>query len=111
MSTHKFAVGQAVRFSPDPDQERTARGSFEVVRLLPEAANVFQYRVKSQIAGHERVVREDQLPYSEGRARCQVFPSKVTRPSSSDGDDHRSELPKPLFRGAAIETICVAVAD
>jgi hypothetical protein len=28
---------------------------------LPEAASVFQYRVKSQLDGHERVVREDQL--------------------------------------------------
>jgi hypothetical protein len=61
MSTHKFAVGQAVHFSPDRGQERIARGSFEVGRLLPEAASVFQYRVKSRLDGSERVVREDQL--------------------------------------------------
>jgi hypothetical protein len=40
------------------------RGSFKVVRLLPEAASVLQYRVKSQLDGHERVVREDQLTRS-----------------------------------------------
>ena len=61
MSAHKFAVGQTVRFSPDRNQEIAVRGSFKVVRLLPEAASVLQYRVKSQLDGHERVVREDQL--------------------------------------------------
>ncbi|HEV8031701.1 MAG TPA: hypothetical protein VGP42_11855 [Stellaceae bacterium] len=65
MSIHKFAVGQTVRFSPDRNQDGTrGRGSFKIVRLLPETASVFQYRVKSQLDGHERVVREDQLDRS-----------------------------------------------
>jgi hypothetical protein len=61
MSEHKFEVGQTVRFSPDRNQQVAARGSFKVVRLMPEQASVLQYRVKSQLDGHERVVREDQL--------------------------------------------------
>jgi hypothetical protein len=61
MSAHKYSVGQNVRFSPDRNQEVAARGSFTVVRLLPAEASVIQYRVKSQLDGHERVVREDQL--------------------------------------------------
>ena len=61
MSLHKFVVGQSVRFVPDRHQASTARGQFKVTRLLPEAASVLQYRVKSQVDGHERVVREDQL--------------------------------------------------
>jgi hypothetical protein len=69
MATHKFAVGQAVYFSPDrprplfgqtPAQEH-AKGLFKIVRLLPEAGDTPQYRVKSETDGHERVVREDQL--------------------------------------------------
>lgn len=64
MSAHKFSVGQTVRFSPDRNQGVTARGSFKVVRLLPEEASFLQYRVKSQLDGHERVVREDQLARS-----------------------------------------------
>jgi len=64
MSTHKFSIGQTVRFLPDRNQEGTARASFKIVRLLPEEASVFQYRVKSQLDGHERVVREDQLARS-----------------------------------------------
>jgi hypothetical protein len=61
MSAYKFSIGQTVRFSPDRIQEVAARGSFTVVRQLPEVASVLQYRVKSQLDGHERVVREDQL--------------------------------------------------
>jgi hypothetical protein len=62
MSAHKFSVGQSVRFSPDRNQREIAvRGSFTVVRLLPEDGSGFQYRVKSQLDGHERVAREDQL--------------------------------------------------
>jgi hypothetical protein len=64
MSTHKFSVGQSVHFSPDRGQEVAVRGSFTVVGLLPGASNVLQYRVKSQLDGHERVVREDQLARS-----------------------------------------------
>jgi hypothetical protein len=64
MPAHRFAVGQIVRFSPDRNQGGAARGSFKVVRLMPEEANILQYRVKSQLDGHERVVREDQLARS-----------------------------------------------
>ena len=61
MTTHKFAVGEAVRFSPDRGQEYTGGELFEIVRLLPEQGKALQYRIKSQIDSHERVVREDQL--------------------------------------------------
>ena len=59
MPAHKFAVGQKVPFSPDMGQD--GRGSFTVVRLLPEAAGVFQYQVQSEIDCDARVVRENQL--------------------------------------------------
>ena len=50
MAAHKFAVGQAVKFSPDRDQEHATKGGlFKIVRLLPEAGDVLQYRVKSEI--------------------------------------------------------------
>jgi hypothetical protein len=62
MATHKFAIGQSVHFSPDWHQSSKGRGeTFTIVRLLPEAGSAFQYRVKSKMDGHERVVREDQL--------------------------------------------------
>ena len=64
MAPHKFAIGQTVLFLPDRQQLSSGRGRFKVMLLLPETANVLQYRVKSQVDGHERVVREDQLARS-----------------------------------------------
>ncbi|MGH7039197.1 MAG: hypothetical protein ACREE4_21180 [Stellaceae bacterium] len=61
MSSHKFAIGQSVRFSPDRYQQALKTERFKVTRLLPEADNQLQYRVKCEKDGHERVVREDQL--------------------------------------------------
>jgi hypothetical protein len=63
MPAHKFAVGQVVRFIPDRIKAGAAgRGEgVKIVRLLPEAAGVLQYRVQSQLDSRERVVREDQL--------------------------------------------------
>jgi hypothetical protein len=64
VAKHRFAVGQVVRFTPDRaerDQVNQSQRQFKIVRLLPETASVFQYRVKSQLDGHERVVRENQL--------------------------------------------------
>lgn len=62
MKDHKFAVGQTVHFSPGIG--RAAKGGsmlFKVVRLLPAEHNDHQYRVKSTLDGHERVVKESQL--------------------------------------------------
>lgn len=64
MAAHKFAVGQRVRFSPNRQQLHSGQGWFTVIRLLPETVSVLQYRVKSELDGHERVVREDQLALS-----------------------------------------------
>ena len=64
MPTHKFAVGQSVLLLPGRFQERSKGARFRVVRQLPEAGNTFQYRIKCQTDGHERVVTEDQLARS-----------------------------------------------
>jgi hypothetical protein len=61
MTKYKFTVGEAVSFSPQKGQEHTRGELFEIVRLLPEAGDAPQYRIKSQTNGHERVVREYQL--------------------------------------------------
>ena len=61
MTAHKFAIGQKVRFSPEMGQAAGRGETFIVIRHLPETAGVFQYQVKSEIDGHARVVRENQL--------------------------------------------------
>ena len=61
MTQHKYLIGQSVRFTPDRNNDASARGTYTIVRTLPESGGVFQYRVKAKIDGQERVVREDQL--------------------------------------------------
>jgi hypothetical protein len=61
---HKFSVGQVLQFQPGAGESKLAAGSYEVVRLLPDSGQGFQYRVRSSASGQERVVRESQI---EGR--------------------------------------------
>jgi hypothetical protein len=61
MATHKFAVGQALYFSPGLGKDSRSKGRYKVVRQLPETGNIFQYRIKSETDRQERVVREDQV--------------------------------------------------
>jgi hypothetical protein len=60
MATHKFVVGQALYFSSGRSEE-SKKGNYKVVQQLPETGNMFQYRIKSEIDGQERIVREDQI--------------------------------------------------
>ena len=61
MATHKFSVWQALHFSPGPGEDSKSKGRYKVVRQLPETGNMFQYRIKSEMDGQERIVREDQI--------------------------------------------------
>ncbi len=61
MATHKFAIGQTLYFSPGPGEDSKSKGRYKVVRQLPETGNVLQYRIKSEMGGQERIVREDQI--------------------------------------------------
>jgi hypothetical protein len=58
---HKFKTGQSVVFSPNRHEDRSARGLYTIVHLLPEVQSTPQYRIKAKRDGHERVVRENQL--------------------------------------------------
>ena len=64
MLQHRYSAGQIVRFTPDRHVDASARGSYTIVRTLPETGGVPQYRVKAKVDGCERVVREDQLERS-----------------------------------------------
>ena len=61
MATHKFTVGQTLHFSPGPGEDNKSKGRYKVVRQLPETGNMLQYRIKNEIDGQERIVREDQI--------------------------------------------------
>ena len=61
MATHKFSLGQTLNFSPGLGEDSRSKGRYKVVRQLPETGNIFQYRIKSEMDGQERIVREDQI--------------------------------------------------
>jgi hypothetical protein len=61
MQSHKFAVGQKVRFRPEIGQVANRGEAFVVVRQLPESGGELPYQIKSEMKGHARVVRETQL--------------------------------------------------
>ncbi len=61
MPHHSFAVGQMLEFDPGKFDGTNARGTYTVVRLLPNDGSDREYRVKNARDGHERVVRESQI--------------------------------------------------
>ena len=68
MQEHKFAAGESVRSPGTTSPSLYGRnvvlvpaGSYDIVRQLPPLEGRPQYRVRSAIDGHERVVVEDDL--------------------------------------------------
>jgi hypothetical protein len=59
MTAHKFKIGQRVTLG----SKRFGRWgeTFEVARQMPQENGVFQYRIKSIVDGHQRVVLESEL--------------------------------------------------
>ena len=60
LKTHKYSIGQSVRFTSGPGRFG-ANGSFKVVKLLPSDGDEQQYRIKSVGEAFERVAKESQL--------------------------------------------------
>lgn len=68
MTEHKFKAGETVTVI-EPHENDNKRpgyglppyGKFQIVRPLPTEHGRLQYRVKSDLDGHERVVREHEI--------------------------------------------------
>ncbi len=56
----KFKLGQSVEFVSS-DLRPKPLGSFKVVRVMPSERGIQQYRIKSVMDGHERMVMESDL--------------------------------------------------
>ena len=62
---HKFHLGQAVEYHPRGGTW-AVRGTYVVTTKLPERDGEFEYRIRSALEEHERMVRENELtPVSE----------------------------------------------
>jgi hypothetical protein len=60
MTARKFKTGQTVTLTQNRARA-TPKGRFEIVRPLPTEHGNHQYRIKSVLDGHERVVQESEL--------------------------------------------------
>ena len=65
VETYCYAFAGTDFLEDEPQQlglgeDSRRKGRYKVVRQLPETGGIFQYRIKSELDGHERVVREDQ---------------------------------------------------
>jgi hypothetical protein len=60
MELLKFKPGQSVEFVTS-DLRLKPLGLFTIVRAMPSERGIQQYRVKSVMDGHERVVMESDL--------------------------------------------------
>lgn len=61
LKSHKFALGQTVRYIASPLNRVTVGGTFKIVKLLPPDGDEYQYRIKNQGEAFERVAKESQL--------------------------------------------------
>ena len=57
---HKFKLGQSVEFVAS-DLRLKPLGMFKIVRVMPSERGIQQYRIKSVMDGHERMVMEGDL--------------------------------------------------
>ena len=61
LKTHKYSIGQNVRYTAGPFSRLGASGPFKIVKLLPPEGDEHQYRIKSAAEAFERVAKESQL--------------------------------------------------
>jgi hypothetical protein len=59
--THRYSIGQSVRFSSGIVGRPGAGGTYKVLHVLPNEGGENSYRIKSGSEPHERVARESQL--------------------------------------------------
>jgi hypothetical protein len=65
MIKHKFAKGDRVIVRPDVSNANMRPGIYTIVSVLPVAGRGCQYRAKSVMDTHERVLDEDLLQPAE----------------------------------------------
>ncbi len=58
---HKYAAGDRVIAVVNRSNDNIRPGPYTIVRILPVAGRGFQYRAKSALDQHERVLDEDML--------------------------------------------------
>ena len=83
MPYHRFKVGQTVMTPFEGRDLHIPRGPLVVVRLLPLADGEPQYRVRSELDGLDRVVREGQIRLAEEERSAPRSESLREQPTKS----------------------------
>ena len=63
--SHRFKVGQTVRFAPSKQSMPSSGAVYKVVRLMPADGEDYIYRVKAADEPFERVAKERELSETE----------------------------------------------
>jgi hypothetical protein len=61
MASHSYPLGETVIVTYDRVLRVKAGEQFQIIQLLPELLEIPRYRIRSEVDGHERLVREDQI--------------------------------------------------
>ena len=61
LKSHKYQIGQAVRYTSSPLTRPGANGSYKIIKQLPSDGDDYQYRIKNPGEAFERVAKESQL--------------------------------------------------
>ena len=61
LDTHKYKIGQSVRYNANMARRFGSSTSFKIVKLLPQQDGYQQYRIKSPGESHERIAKENEL--------------------------------------------------
>jgi hypothetical protein len=61
LKSHRFTLGQTVRYIAGPMNRATAVGTYKIIKLLPLDGDEHQYRIKNTEEAFERVAKESQL--------------------------------------------------
>lgn len=61
LKSHKYSLGQTVRYIAGPISRVNDSDTFKIVKLLPLDGDEHQYRIKSTGEAFERVAKESQL--------------------------------------------------
>ena len=61
MASHKYKVGQSVRFRPTYMSALVGAHDCEIIRQLPAQDGAYLYRIKCRLENVERVAKEGEL--------------------------------------------------
>jgi hypothetical protein len=61
MASHKFKVGQSVRFTPRKMALPAGAQAYTILRVLPAEGGEYHYRIKSVYEHFERMALESEL--------------------------------------------------